>query len=65
MISPIDSREKIRTLLAEAKSRIIIYTQTLSDDEILEILLQAKKKGIDVQICTAKNEANIQMSKNM
>jgi cardiolipin synthase len=64
VISPIDSRDKIYALLKEAKTRIIIYTQTLQDSEILTILSQAQENNIHVEICSAKNETNSQ-NKNM
>ena len=58
VLSPHQSREKIDTLLLGAKRNIKIYAQTLSDPDVLAILKSQKKKGISVEICTAKNETN-------
>jgi phosphatidylserine/phosphatidylglycerophosphate/cardiolipin synthase-like enzyme len=38
VLSPIDARSKIERLLTSAQTDIILYTQTLEDDEIKEIL---------------------------
>ncbi len=63
VFSPVNSREKIGSFLGEAKSRVIIYTQTLQDEEILSILTNLIKQKREVQICTAKNESNTQSEK--
>ncbi len=39
VISPLDSRKKILSLLSEAKTHILVYTQSLQDEEILELLV--------------------------
>jgi polyphosphate kinase len=38
VLSPIDARSKIERLLTSAQQEIILYTQTLEDDQIKEIL---------------------------
>jgi len=44
MSSPNCSREVIRNLLKSAKSSIYIYNQEISDEQILSILREQKKK---------------------
>lgn len=41
-IAPIDARSKVTSLLSGAKSSIVFYTESLSDQEIIGIL---KKKA--------------------
>ncbi|MBP9779687.1 hypothetical protein KBD33_03650 [Candidatus Gracilibacteria bacterium] len=60
VISPINSRDKIESLIKEAKKDIIIYTQTLSDENILTLVKKAQSEGITLEICTAKNESNLE-----
>lgn len=48
--SPDCSREIIGNLLKSAKSTIYIYNQEISDEEILTILKEKKKKWLDVKL---------------
>lgn len=59
VLSPINSRTKLKNLFLEAKKSIVVYVQNFQDPELLDILDQ-KKKNIDTQICTADNESNRQ-----
>lgn len=58
VLSPIDARSKIEYLLASAQKNIILYTQTLTDHNIINLLKEKQKEWINVQICTADNESN-------
>ncbi len=58
VISPLDTRKKISRLIQSAKSNIVLYVQTLSDDEMLSLLSESSKKWIKIHICTADNESN-------
>ncbi len=53
VISPIDSRKKIETLLSGAEKDIFIYAQNFGDDAILNILGAKIKNNIPVVICMA------------
>jgi phosphatidylserine/phosphatidylglycerophosphate/cardiolipin synthase-like enzyme len=58
VLSPIDARAKIWYLLNNAQKDIKIYTQTLSDPDIINILKKKKKEWTIIHICTANNESN-------
>jgi CO dehydrogenase/acetyl-CoA synthase epsilon subunit len=60
VISPVNSREKIESLIQEAKKDIVIYTQTLSDENVIKLIKKAQSEGITLEICTAKNESNLE-----
>ncbi len=62
VVSPIDSREKLLSLIWEWKKSIIIYNQTLSDRAIIELLSKKADEQVKVEICTAKNETNTEIS---
>ncbi len=59
ILSPTNSREKIKEFLESAKESIIIYTQTLEDSEILGILRGKQEQWLDIRVCTASNESNM------
>ena len=48
--SPNCSREMIGNLLKSAKKEIYIYNQEISDEEILSILKEKKKKWLDIKL---------------
>ncbi len=58
VISPIDTRSKIESLLLSTQKSLRIYIQTLSDDNILSIINQLKLENKDITLCTADNESN-------
>ncbi len=58
VISPLDSRKKILSLLSEAKTHILVYTQSLQDEEILELLVSKFHEWVQIDLCTARNESN-------
>lgn len=58
VLSPNDSRKKIEDIISSAEHNVTIYTQTLQDISILNILKQKKEHGISIRICTANNEGN-------
>jgi phosphatidylserine/phosphatidylglycerophosphate/cardiolipin synthase-like enzyme len=58
VLSPVDARAKIERLLTSAKRDIIIYTQTLTDESIQDILERQQEAGVRVRVCTANNESN-------
>lgn len=62
VLSPINSRAKLKKLFLEAQKSIVVYVQNFQDPELLDILDQ-KKKNIDIQICTADNESNRESQK--
>ncbi len=58
VISPLDARSKILGLIASTQSHILLYIQTLNDEEILGSLDTLIASGKTVEICTADNESN-------
>ena len=63
VISPINSRARILKILHWAKKEVVIYTQTLQDEEILGALLRNVKDQVSVEVCTAENDANKETQK--
>lgn len=53
VISPINSRKKIETLLESARENIFLYAENFGDENILSILSQKVSNGIPVVICMA------------
>ena len=53
VISPVDSRKKIETLLESAKKDIFLYAENFWDESILAILSKKVASGIPVVICMA------------
>lgn len=51
--SPEDSREKIISLINQAKEEIDIYAQNISDFKIIGALTKAAKRGVKVNILTS------------
>lgn len=50
VITPDNSEEKLFQLIDEARDRVYVYNQALSDPEILEHLLAAKRREVDVRV---------------
>jgi phosphatidylserine/phosphatidylglycerophosphate/cardiolipin synthase-like enzyme len=50
--SPENSRQKILTLINDAKKEIKIYAQSISDYQVIGALSKAAKRGVKVQILT-------------
>lgn len=50
IISPIDSRVKIETALKSAQKTIKIWEQSVEDESIINILKEAKARGVDVKM---------------
>jgi phosphatidylserine/phosphatidylglycerophosphate/cardiolipin synthase-like enzyme len=57
VVCPFNCREVIKTLLESAKKSIVIQTQYIVDDEILDIL-HKKSEQIDVAIIVADTDDN-------
>lgn len=58
VLSPVDARAKIEYLLEHAQHDIMVYTQTLADNRIIELLQRKYTDWINVDVCTADNESN-------
>lgn len=56
VLSPINSRKQLENSIQNAKKEVIIYTQSLSDIKILNLLKEVSKNGVKVSICIANNE---------
>lgn len=62
VLSPVDARAKIEYLLEHAQHDIKIYTQTLADNRIIELLQKKDTEWVNVEVCTADNESNRESS---
>lgn len=64
VISPLNSRQKIEDFIKKSE-KIWIYVQTISDEKIINILLDKyKNSGVEIFICTANNESWKEKQKN-
>lgn len=52
LFSPTDARLRINSLFAHAKESITLSIQSLTDSEIIQSLVDAANRGIQVRICT-------------
>jgi phosphatidylserine/phosphatidylglycerophosphate/cardiolipin synthase-like enzyme len=59
VISPLDTRTKIESLIHSTEKELMIYIQTLDDDHILSVLQNLQSENKKVTICTADNESNV------
>lgn len=50
VITPENDEDKIFGLMNAAKKRLWVYNQSLDDDETINCLLAAKKRGVDVRV---------------
>lgn len=62
ILSPVDSRSKIEYLLGRAQEEIILYTQTLTDKALIDLIEEKYENWVKVHICTADNESNRESS---
>jgi predicted nucleotide-binding protein len=57
VVCPLNCREVIKTLLESAEKSIVIQTQYIVDDEILDIL-HKKSEEVDMAIIVADTDDN-------
>lgn len=62
VISPLNSREKIQNFINNTKSEVFIYVQSVTDDNILQMLLELKNTWKNIFLCTADNTWNRESS---
>ena len=60
VLSPVNSRERIESMIRTATGSIVIYNQTLTDLSILSLLHEKISEWADIRVCTADNESNRQ-----
>ena len=60
VLSPLDSRDKLTTFILNSKKHLVLYVQTLDDAEILSHLEKLHTQWVQIQICTADNESNLE-----
>jgi phosphatidylserine/phosphatidylglycerophosphate/cardiolipin synthase-like enzyme len=63
VMSPLDARSKIESLISRTQDSVILYVQTLSDERIIDLLSELIQSGKRVEICTADNESNQERQK--
>jgi phosphatidylserine/phosphatidylglycerophosphate/cardiolipin synthase-like enzyme len=56
VLSPINSRKQLENIIQHAKKKVIIYTQSLSDTKIFNLLKEVSKNEVKISICIANNE---------
>ncbi len=54
--SPVNSREKINSVIKSAKQELIVYAEEVNDDEQIDLLIQSEKKGVQIRLLTPKPE---------
>jgi cardiolipin synthase len=54
--SPDNSREKIVALIQSAKREIKVYAQGLTDEPVVDALVKAAERGVEVQIITSGSQ---------
>ena len=57
-MSPINSRHQIEKFINETNDEILIYVQTVTDPNIINLLQKLDNNGKKVIVCTADNEGN-------
>ncbi len=57
VVSPENSRDKLKTLLKRSRGEILIYTEVLDDQEIKDILKQRRAYGAEVKVILADPES--------
>jgi cardiolipin synthase A/B len=58
VMSPLNARTQLETLISSTKKNLVVYVQTLDDDSILSLLGDIISSGKKVEICTADNDSN-------
>lgn len=58
VMSPINSRHQIEKFINETNDEILIYVQTVTDPNIINLLQKLDNNGKKVIVCTADNEGN-------
>jgi len=57
VVSPENSRDKLKTLLQRSRGEILIYAEVLDDQEIKDILKQRRAYGAEVKVILADPES--------
>ena len=65
VVSPENAREQLATFMKRAKKQIAIYDGQVSDPQMLRVLAQRAKAGVDVRILgkVARRGANLRVQK--
>jgi len=50
VVSPVNSRKVLRTFLKRAKKQLLIYDQQVSDKEMLRVLQERTKAGVEIRV---------------
>jgi phosphatidylserine/phosphatidylglycerophosphate/cardiolipin synthase-like enzyme len=49
-VTPDNARDRVLALIAGATSRLLVYNQSLDDSEVIDALLAAKRRRVDVHV---------------
>lgn len=58
IISSMNAREQIETIIRSTKKDVIFYIQTLHDSKLMNTIEKLHSNGISVKVCVADNEEN-------
>lgn len=58
VVTPDNSNSRITTLIDNAKDRLYVYNQTVTDPNIVERIIAAKERGVDVRVLLGKPKDN-------
>lgn len=53
VVSPVNSNDKLLGLINNAQKRLVVYNQEFSDPDVVNALIAAKQRGVDVQVLAA------------
>ena len=56
-IAPENMRNRLTGYIQNAKKSIIVYVQSLTDPELLELLESRYQAGVDIRVCVAQNDS--------
>ena len=57
-LSPLNMRSYIESAIEKSQKSLYIYNQTLSDDDLISLLEEKYKQGVDVRVCVGTDVAS-------
>ncbi|HZI04185.1 MAG TPA: phospholipase D-like domain-containing protein, partial [Archangium sp.] len=58
VVSPNNARATLKAFIQGARHRLCVYNQEYKDDSINTLILEAKQRGVDVQVLGAQDNGN-------
>lgn len=53
VVSPVNSRDRIVSVIASAKTKMVVHSMQLADRDVRDALVAAKKAGVDIRVILA------------